>query len=191
MYRCFIVSPNIYLSVTWPTWLFALDLLFAPFLFNFLAFNHESVTEDLMLWKKFMNTSSRDETKSWKAYFDDENAAYSTIGGWQKCNLIGRNLMWVVLPAGILVNKYVLLTAPGTDGSWKVPALVGFAIWLTTMRNSSFVTSRKYRRLLMLPLSPFPFSTVNLFCTALLYGRAGRLTAQTAERRGGEYLGKE
>ena len=60
------------------------------------------------------------------------------------------------------------------------PLALGSAIWLTTMRNSSFVTSLKYRRLLMLPLSPFPFSTVNLFCTALLYGRAGRLTAQTA-----------
>ena len=38
VYRYFIVAPDVYFSVTWPTWLFVLDLLFSPSLFNFMAF---------------------------------------------------------------------------------------------------------------------------------------------------------
>eukprot|EP01052_Picozoa_sp_SAG31_P075288 SAG31_NODE_34470_length_332_cov_1.321888_1_plen_110_part_11 len=50
VYRFFIVSPDDYWNVMWPSWVFALGLMFSPSFFNFMAFDHTKVGEDLVDW---------------------------------------------------------------------------------------------------------------------------------------------
>ena len=54
VYRCFIVDTSAYAAVSWSTWMFALVLLYAPFVFNCSALDHDEVQKDLMAWKDFI-----------------------------------------------------------------------------------------------------------------------------------------
>ena len=77
VYRFYIADPNAYAGVSWASWLFALDLLYAPFIFNCKAFDHDCVRSDIEVWQQFMSrTDLSDPNKSWRAHFNDSNAMF-------------------------------------------------------------------------------------------------------------------
>jgi callose synthase len=150
VYRFFIVEPDLYLSVTWPTWLFALDMLFAPLLFNFQAFDHNKIVMDLQSWHNFMNMRSDDPNQSWRAYFVEESDLFANADAWQRLNLILRNIVWLILAALICLNKFVLLHVPNTEGAVVVPLMALAAVLVYSCRDSRLVCSRMWRRFLLM-----------------------------------------
>jgi hypothetical protein len=55
--------------VTWATWLFAVNLLFAPFIFNCNALEQHEVKKDWDAWGKFLWREEK-QGDSWLAYFE-------------------------------------------------------------------------------------------------------------------------
>jgi hypothetical protein len=134
VYRFFIVSPESYGSVTWATWLFAVDLLFAPFIFNCLALDRKSVETDIVKFSKFLWRDSAETQKknrgeaakeSWRAYFVSENAGYQTIDLWTRLSLIARDLIWIVIPLAILLERNASATENVEGHFWRA---VGVAL---------------------------------------------------------------
>ena len=141
VYRFFIVDVNDYAFVTWSTWLFALDLIFAPFIFNCLALDRKEVTKDIEAWSKFLWRDDRQvlnegvasgrknlaeaAKESWRAYFLAENDVYTTIDIWTRLSLIFRDLIWVILPLGILLERNASSTenVSGFFGFWRAAGI--------------------------------------------------------------------
>eukprot|EP01045_Picozoa_sp_COSAG04_P007403 COSAG04_NODE_386_length_15303_cov_3.425151_7_plen_1858_part_00 len=159
VYRVFIVDPNQYFAVTWATWLFALVVLYAPFLFNCLAFDRSEVEKDLESWSKFIRRNDMvDPNASWRAHWEDNNSIYSNLGTWQKANLIARNLVWLLLALAIILENL----GSKVESMLVVPCilLAGITIMLLVTRNSvsclglgcfrQGLKSRRLRRILVL-----------------------------------------
>lgn len=132
VYRFFIVDPDSYAYVTWATWLFSLDLLFAPFIFNCLALDRVAVLKDVDEWGKFLwrddrqvqaNASNKNlaeaAKESWRAYFLHENAVYTTVDVWTRLSMICRDLIWVVLPLAILLERNATSTENVSGHFWR------------------------------------------------------------------------
>jgi hypothetical protein len=146
VYRFFIVDVDDYVFVTWSTWLFAIVLLYAPFFFNCLALDRHEVLEDVKAWGKFLWRDDRQvrnekiasgrkslgeaAKESWRAYFLEENKVYTTIDVWTRLSMIARDLIWVVLPLAILLerNASSTETVSGFFGFWRTAG-----IWLGTV----------------------------------------------------------
>jgi callose synthase len=159
VYWQFIVDQSQYLAVSWATWLFALDLLYAPFIFNCLAFDRTEVEKDLNAWRKFIGRNDLvDPNMSWRAHWEDANSIYNNLSTTQKANLICRNLFWLILALAIIVENL----GSSTEHLWIVPAIVLFGVMvnLCVTRNSvSFMglgcfqqglKSRRVRRIAVL-----------------------------------------
>jgi callose synthase len=164
VYRIFIVDPELYLSVTWPTWLFALDMLFAPLFFNFQAFDHAKILEDLHNWHSFMSMRSDDPTKSWHAFFEAESDLFANADAWQRLNLILRNIVWLILAVLICLNKFVLLDVPNTEGAAVVPLLMLAAVLVYSRRDSRYLRSHMWRRFLLVLAGGTAAASLVLLC---------------------------
>lgn len=132
VYRFFIVDPDSYGYVTWATWLFALDLLFAPFIFNCLALDRAAVLKDVEEWGKFLwrddrqvmaNVNNKNlaaaAKESWRAYFLAENAVYTTVDIWTRLSMISRDIIWVILPLAILLERNATSTENVSGHFWR------------------------------------------------------------------------
>eukprot|EP01043_Picozoa_sp_COSAG02_P067817 COSAG02_NODE_11038_length_1807_cov_1.112412_1_plen_466_part_10 len=142
VYRFFIVDPDSYASVTWATWLFALNMMYAPFLFNCLALDRTAVLKDVEEWTSFLWRDDRQvqanvkvknlaaaAKESWGAYFLAENAAYTTVDVWTRLSLIGRDFIWIVLSLAILLERNATSTENVSGHFWRAIG-VGFGTML-------------------------------------------------------------
>jgi callose synthase len=159
VYLQFIVDSSQYFAVSWATWLFALDLLYAPFIFNCLALDRTEVEKDLESWQKFIRRNDMvDPTLSWRAHWEDNNSIYNNLGRWQRINLICRNFFWLILALSILVENL----GSSVEHLYVVPliCLAGVTLMLLVTRNSvsclgfgcfrQGLKSRRVRRVLVL-----------------------------------------
>ena len=133
VYRMFIVDPTDYAGVAWGTIMFALVLLYTPFVFNCSAFSHEKVEADVESWRKFIGRSDLKRTKndkveeqSWRAHFDFTNAGYDNLSTAQRISFIARNLIWLIIPIAILLEKNA---SSMQTGMWRtVGEVVGITL---------------------------------------------------------------
>eukprot|EP01047_Picozoa_sp_COSAG01_P004077 COSAG01_NODE_130_length_24912_cov_83.574175_12_plen_409_part_00 len=109
VYRAFIVDPDRYLAVSWSTWMFALVLLYAPFIFNCSALDAREVAKDMEQWREFIWRDDlqghKIEEESWRAHFDSTNQVYDNLSFNQRLQFILRNMMLFVMPIAILIYK--------------------------------------------------------------------------------------
>lgn len=81
-----------YGAATWAIWFLAVSWLFAPFWFNPLCFEWSKVTSDFEDWLEWMKRVESDPSRSWKAWFkqEQEHLQYTTFGskvGFQKLTI--------------------------------------------------------------------------------------------------------
>jgi hypothetical protein len=127
VYRCFIVDPDAYFLVTWATWLFAIDMLWAPFIFNCNALDRAEVAEDWKVWESFLwrediagDRDLKDAAKdSWRAHFELENEVFKKIDMSTRVVLIMRDVIWVILPLAILLEKNASSTESIKGYFWR------------------------------------------------------------------------
>lgn len=127
VYRFFIVDSEAYLLVTWATWLFAVDMLWAPFIFNCNALEQAEVAEDWKHWENFLwredVTGGRDlksaAKDSWRAHFELENEVFKRTDMSTRFALIVRDIIWVILPLAILLEKNASSTESVRGHFWR------------------------------------------------------------------------
>lgn len=126
VYRLFIIDADSYLSVTWSTWAFALVLLYAPFVFNCLAFDSAEVANDSRAWTDFIHGSG------WRKHFDAQTENFTRLSTVQKFTFIGRDIIFVLIAIAILLEKNASMIQ---TGFWREAGVamgtVGFVFGIT------------------------------------------------------------
>jgi len=90
-----------YFGRTWSLWLASASFLCSPFWFNPLTFDWNVVTNDYVLWMKWIRCSSGGSAKSWSMWWNEENAFYKSMPVASKLFFMVKSGIYLLVAEGI------------------------------------------------------------------------------------------
>jgi len=94
-----------YFGRTWSLWLASASFLCSPFWFNPLTFDWTVITNDYIIWFKWIRGSSGGASKSWSMWWNEENAFYKGMAFTSKLLFTIKAALYVLIGEGIRRSK--------------------------------------------------------------------------------------
>jgi len=131
-----------YFGRTWSLWLASLSFLASPFWFNPLTFDWNVITNDYIIWFKWIRGSSGGATKSWSMWWNEENAFYKGMPFASKTVGFVKAALYVLMGEGI--RRSALFKA---DMTLHKPAVgvLNVLIFIAVMLVLGWLFSLKHR----------------------------------------------
>jgi callose synthase len=105
-----------YLGRSWSLWLASISFLWSPFWFNPLTFDWDVVSNDYLLWLRWMRGNSGGAGKSWSMWWNEENAFYKKMPLVSKLFFLIKAALYLLVADGIrrsdLFKSDITLTTP-------------------------------------------------------------------------------
>ena len=122
-----------YFGRTWSLWLAAISFLAAPFWFNPLTFDWKVVTNDYVLYTKWLRGNSGGASKSWSIWWNEENSYYAKLPFTSKMIFIAKSLVYICVADGIrrsdLFGVDTTLHKPFVSVSYVAMLIVGLFLF--------------------------------------------------------------
>lgn len=105
-----------YFGRTWSLWLASISFLASPFWFNPLTFDWNVVSNDYLLWLRWIQGTSGGSSKSWSMWWNEENAFYKKMPLTSKMIFLIKVALYLLVAQGIqrsnLFRSDISLSSP-------------------------------------------------------------------------------
>ena len=98
----FYTTTKQYSGLTWALWLAAVSFMFSPFWFNPLSFEWNRVSEDYLIWMRWMMEKGGTSEQSWEIWWREETSFIPNLTiSWKLVMLLNRCCVWVFVGFGL------------------------------------------------------------------------------------------
>ena len=143
----FYTTTKQYAGLTWALWLAGVSFVFAPFWFNPLSFEWNRISEDYLMWMRWMMEKGGTAEQSWEIWWREETAFIHRLSwSWKLVMFLTRSCVWTFVTVG-MAGEGILTKALEKERVTQIICLYGAFVvghWVTSKleRSCSYALRR-------------------------------------------------